>query len=315
MAGCSHKDTTASSTTPAASANTFKVALLTTGPVNDGGWNEAAYNGLLSIQSKLGAQISKQENVKDADFEEAFRDYANQGYSLIIGHGDEFSQAAAKVAANFPKTSFVTVGGTNIAPNLSYIYFATEEGTYLQGMEAGYVTKSGKGGFIGGQEFPPVKAAAQAFANGAVSTHPGFTFRTTYLNSWVDPVAAKGQTQALLNSGCDVIAHNCDAAAKGMFDTAGTVPGVYTFGVNADENGKAPNVLSSAFLNIPKAFTDIAATVKNHTFKGSKVMLGLKQHDIVLIDNPKLSKVLTEGQKQNIKAAALKIADGQLKVL
>ncbi len=97
-----------------------------------------------------------------------------------------------------------------------------------------------------------------------------------------------------------------------MFQTAGVKPGVYTFGVNADENGKAPNVLSSVFLDIPKAFTDIAASVKNGTFKGQALSLGLKENDVRLIDNPKLAGVIPAAGKAKIQQAAKDIAAGKL---
>src|SRR5580700_5915228 len=94
--------TPAASTTTAAPASSFKVALLTSGPVTDGGWNESASAGLLKIQKDLGATVDKQENLKDSQFVDAFRDFANRGYNLIIGHGDEYGPAAAKVAAEYP---------------------------------------------------------------------------------------------------------------------------------------------------------------------------------------------------------------------
>jgi len=291
-------------------APAFKVALLTTGPVTDGGWNQSAYDGLLRIQKTLGAQVAKQENLKPDQFEGAFRDFAQQGYNVIFAHGDEFSPAAAKVAAQFPKTDFVTTGGENTAANLTALHFATEEGTWLQGMEAAMVSKTGKGGFIGGQNLPPVAIAASEFAQGAMAINPHYTFRITYINGWSDISAAKAQTDALLASGADTIAHNCDAAAAGMFQAAGTKPGVYTFGVNADENAKAPNVLSSVFLDIPKAFTDVAATVKDGTFHGQALSLGLKEDDVRLIDNPKLAGVIPAAGKAKITKAAKEIADG-----
>lgn len=293
---------------------TMKVALLTTGPVTDGGWNESAYNGLLQIHKKLGAQIAKQENLKDDQFEDAFRDFAQQGYNIIFAHGDEFSPAAAKAAAQFPKVIFVTTGGDKTAANLTAIHFSTEEGTYLQGMEAGMVSKTGKGGFIGGQELPPVSIAAKAFGKGAQSVNPKYEFKVTYINGWADTSAAKAQTDALLSGGADTLAHNCDAAAAGMFQTAGDKPNVYTFGVNADENSKAPNVLSSVFLDVPKAFTDIAVTVKNGTFKGQALPLGLKENDVRLIDNPKLANVIPSAGKAKIQQAAKDIAVGKLSV-
>ena len=291
---------------------TMKVALLTTGLVTDGGWNQSAYEGLLRIQKTLGAQVSKQENLKPDQFEGAFRDYAQQGYNIIFAHGDEFGPAAAKVAAQFPQVAFVTTGGENTAANLTALHFSTEEGTYLQGMEAGMVSKTGKGGFIGGQNLPPVARAAEAFAKGAKAVKAGYTFQITYINGWSDTSAAKAQTDALLNSGADTLAHNCDAAAAGMFQTAGNKPGVYTFGVNADENKKAANVLSSVFLDIPKAFGDVAASVKNGTFRGQALPLGLKENDVRLIDNPKLASVIPADGKAKIQQAAKDIADGKI---
>ena len=326
MAGChkSQSESAAPTQTPAeASANakplppvtgTLKVALLTTGPVTDGGWNQSAYEGLLRIQKTLGAQVAKQENLKPDQFEGAFRDFAQQGYNVIFAHGDEFGPAAAKVAAQFPKTAFVTTGGENTAANLTALHFSTEEGTYLQGMEAGMVSKTNKGGFVGGQNLPPVARAAEAFAKGGKAVNPQYAFQTTYINGWTDTSAAKAQTDALLASGADTISHNCDAAAAGLFQTAGSKPNVYTFGVNADENKKAPNVLSSVFLDIPKAFTDVATSVKNGTFRGQALSLGLKQNDVRLIDNPNLASAIPSSGKAKIQQAAQDIAAGKLSV-
>ena len=50
LAGCG--DETASG------PKAFRVALLTPGSVSDGGWNQAAYDGLKRIQSELGAEVS-----------------------------------------------------------------------------------------------------------------------------------------------------------------------------------------------------------------------------------------------------------------
>lgn len=322
--GCAHQsaDNAPSTTAPpalSAASNTpatsdFKVALLTTGPVTDGGWNESAYDGLLKIQKDLGATIDKQENLKEDQFVDAFRDFANRGFNLIIGHGDEFGPAAAKVAAQFPNVDFVTSGGEKSAPNLMPIHFATEQGNYLQGMEAAFLSKSGQGGFVGGQELPPVQQAAVAFQKGAVSVNPKFKYQITYINSWTDPAAAKAQTMTLLSNGADVISHNCDAAAAGMFEAAGTKPGVYTFGVNANENDKAPNVFSSAVLDIPKIFDDVAAQVKNKTFKGGPVSVGIKEGDVTLVDNPKFATVLTADQRAKIEAAKNDIVAGKIQL-
>jgi basic membrane protein A len=320
MTGCGHSSTTTPGTpnTPAATGSTFKVALLTTGPVTDGGWNQSAYEGIQRIAKDLGAQTAKQENLQPAQFREAFRDFASQGYNVIFAHGDEFGPDAATVAAQFPKVVFITTGGDE-APgaNIAPIHFATEEGAYLQGMEAALVSKTGKGGFVGAQDLPPVKVAADAFELGAKAVNPQYEFTKVYIggqNPWNDPAGAKTATQTLLNNKADTIAHNCDASSAGMFQTAGSLPNVYTFGVNADENSKAPNVLSSVFLDIPKAFDDIAKSVKDGTFKGQKLWLGMKANDVRLIDNPKLANVIPAAGKAKVQQAAQDIISGKIKV-
>lgn len=311
--GCGNqKTTTPGTTTPATSAG-FKVALLTTGPVSDGGWNQAAYEGLQRVGKELGAQTDKQENLKPAQFREAFRDFASRGYNVVFAHGDEFGPDAAAVAAQFPNVVFITTGGSEKpGPNIAPIHFSTEQGTYLQGMEAALVSKTGKGGFVGGEEVPPVKVAAEAFANGAKSINPKYTFQTTYINSWSDTVAAKSQADALMSSGADTIAHNCDAAAQGVFETVAMHPNVYAFGVNYDENTKAPNVLSSAYLDIPRAFADIARSVKDHTFQGKAMTLDMKGGYVRLIDNPKLANVIPAAGKAKVEQAQKDIISGKI---
>jgi basic membrane protein A and related proteins len=312
LSGCASQTSTTTVSTPAPAATTFKVALLTSGPVNDGGWNQSAYEGLMRIQKDLGAQVSNEVTSNPSDFEPAFEDYASKGYNLIIAHGDEYGDVAAKIAPQFPNTVFVTTGGTEHAKNLAPLIFATEDGTYIQGMEAGFLSKTGKGGFVGGQSFPPVTRAADAFADGAMAVNPAFQFKITYINSWDDVQKAKGQTDELIANGADMIAHNCDAAAAGLFETVAQKPGVYSFGVNANQNAEYPSILSSAFLDIPKAFDDVAKSVKDGTFQGETMNLGMKQNDVTVIDNPKYVGLYTAAQEAKMKQAELDIISGKL---
>ena len=73
---------------------TFKAALLTPGSINDGGWNNIAWQGLQRIKSELGAQVSNQEVKTPAEIAEGFRSYGKNGYDLAFGHGFEFQDAA-----------------------------------------------------------------------------------------------------------------------------------------------------------------------------------------------------------------------------
>lgn len=75
----------------------LKVALITEGPVSDAGWNASAYDGLIAIQTELGAEISNLETKSPSEYEEGMRSYASQGYDIIFAHGFQFQDAAQNV--------------------------------------------------------------------------------------------------------------------------------------------------------------------------------------------------------------------------
>ncbi len=286
-------------------AGAFKVALLTTGPVTDGGWNQSAYEGLQRIRRTLGAQTDKQENLKPAQFREASATSPARATTSSSPTATSSARTPPPVAAQFPKTVFITTGGDEKpGPNIAPIHFATEEGTYLQGMEAAMVSKTGKGGFVGGQELPPVKIAADAFAAGRAVRQPEVRLPDHLYQQLVGHGRRQGADRgpAVQRRG-----HHRPQLRRrrrrACSRRPARKPGVYTFGVNADENGKAPNVLSSVFLDIPKAFADIATSVKDGTFKGQALSLGLKDDDVRLIDNPKLANVIPAAGKAKIQQA------------
>src|SRR5512140_4033547 len=134
----------------------FRVALLTPGPISDQSWNGGAYQGLLRIRDSLGATVSHIQTKTPAEFEEQFRQYGAQGYDLVFGHGFEFQDAAKRVGPDFPKTIYVATSGDRAAGNVAGMVFAFEDPSYLAGLVAGSMTKTGIVGTIGGTELPPV---------------------------------------------------------------------------------------------------------------------------------------------------------------
>jgi simple sugar transport system substrate-binding protein len=136
----------------------FKAGLLAPGPVNDGGWNQTAYEALKRMESELGAEIGYVEvEMAPAAFEKAFRDFADQGYTFILGHGNEFTDAAKAVAPQYPNTFFFLSSSRfydPAIPNLIGLNSDSSQPCYLFGYIA---AKMGKGaGLIGGMEIPPI---------------------------------------------------------------------------------------------------------------------------------------------------------------
>jgi len=298
----------------ASESSTFKVALLSPGPVSDAGWNALAYEGLLRIRDELGAEISQIQTKTPAEFEEGFRDYARRGFNLVFGHGFEFQDAAAAVSPDFPKTVFITTSGNTVRKNVAPLRFMLEEATYLEGMMAGMMSKTGKAGVVGGMEIPSVKSTVIAFEAGAKSARPDFKIVTAYIGNWEDVGAAKEAALAQIEQGADFLFHNADAAGLGVFQAAGQ-RGVRAFGANKNQNDVAPEVvIASAVADIPTAFVQVAREVKEGNFVGHVEKKGIRDGVVSLVINPRLAPTIPPEVQQRVGDAQKAIIAGTLQV-
>jgi basic membrane protein A len=246
----------------------MRVGLVTPGSITDAAWNSGAYAGLQRIHDSLGVHTSQIEARTPAEQSEALRAYAAQGYDLVFAHGFEFQDAAERISAQYPRTAFVVTSGRRARLNVSPLIFRLEEASYLAGMVAAGLSKSGTLGFVGGIELPPIQAAYQGWLNGAKSIKPTIRSRVVYLNSFDDVAAGREAALALIGSGADMFHHNADAAALGLFQAVKDHPGVYVFGANTDQSSLAPgHVPGSAVIDLPRAFLLVAAAVQQGHFQ------------------------------------------------
>lgn len=258
-------------------AAAFKAALVTTGSVGDGGWNSAAYEGLQQIKQRLGAEVSNVETRGPNEYEETFRDYAARGYAVVFGHGFEYQEAAMKVAPAFPATTFVITSGSAAQDNVVPVVFEFGQATYLAGMAAAAVSKTGKLGAVGGQAFPPVKDGFAAFEAGAKAVNPQATLVVSYIGNWEDAAAAKEAAKAQLQTGVDVIIQNADAAGMGVFQAVRETPRAWVVGTNSNQNAVVPErVLGLAVIDVAAALLLAAEQTRAGKPPRGTLRLGLK---------------------------------------
>lgn len=316
-AGCGNNTTPSGSSGNAPEAGPgepLKVALITIGPLTDSGWNSLAADGLKRIEADLGAQTAHQSAGK-AQAEEALRGFARDGYKLIFAHGSEFKDAAKVVAEENSDTFFVVSSGDVEASNLASLRFDLGEASYLAGIAAAGLSKTGKAGQIGGESFPPVVQAFKLFEEGARTVNPKFTATTTYLGNWSDANQAKEQALAMIRNGADIIFQNADAAGEGVFVAAeqNADKGVLVIGSNANQNDLKPKVIAaSAVLDVAKTFLDTAKEVKDGNFKGQIYREDLYSGHVYLALNPEFEKRLSADVLNKIKQAEEDIKTGKL---
>ncbi len=295
-------------------AEAFRVALLSPGPISDAGWNAAAYEGLLKIRDELGAEISQIETKTPSEFEESFRDYARRGFDLVFGHGFEFQDAAAKVAPDFPGTVFITTSGNTVRSNVAPMIFELEQATYLAGMLAAMMSRTGKIGAVGGMKIPPVASTFAAFEAGARAVNPDIEVLISYIGNWEDAGAARQAALALIDRGCDFLIHNADAAAAGVFQAAAE-RNVFVFGTNKDQNHIDPeHVIASCVSRIPRAFVEMARRVKEGRFEGRIYRLGMAEGVVEFVINPGLKTKIPPEYLARLDKARQAILAGKLVV-
>jgi basic membrane protein A len=291
----------------------LRVGLITPGSVSDAAWNSGAFAGLQQIHDSLGLAISHVEAHTPAEQDEALRSFAAQGYDIVFAHGFEFQDPAERVSAQYPKTIFIVTSGSRAHGNVAPLIFRLEEASYLAGMVAGGLTKSGILGFVGGIELPPIKAGYDGWVRGAKAVNPKVQSREVYLNSFDDAAAGREAALALIRAGADMFHHNADAAALGVFQAAKESPGVYIFGSNSDQAALAPDrVVGSAVIDLPRAFLLVAEEVKSGKFTPKEENFGLASGVIRYVPNPRLDSLVPTALKARVAAAADSIAKGTL---
>jgi basic membrane lipoprotein Med (substrate-binding protein (PBP1-ABC) superfamily) len=290
------------------------VALITPGSIADAAWNSGAFTGLGQIHDSLGVPISHVEARTPAEQEEALRTYAAQGYDLIFGHGFEFQSPAERVSADYPAIVFIITSGERVQGNVAPLIFRLSEASYLAGMVAGGLTKSNVIGFVGGVELPPVREASEAWVAGARAVNPEVQSRTTYLNNWDDAALGREAARALIRVGADMLHHNADAAAIGVFQAAKEAPGVYLFGANADQTELAPSrVVGSAVIDLPRALLLVAREVQSGTFTPRVESFGLGSGVVQYVPNLALDSMIPVALAERVRAAedSIRQRDGQ----
>ena len=296
-------------------SSAMRVALLTPGPISDKSWNGSAYEGLLRLRDSLGAEISHIQTKTPAEFEENFRQYGEQGYRLVFGHGFEFQDAASRVAPRYPNTVYVVTSGRVTGPNLAGVAFLFEEASYQAGMIAGAVTKTNKLGLIAGTELPPVKASFEAFTRGAKSVNPQVEVIVSYLGNWDDVSAGKEQALAQIARGVDLIFQNADAAGLGIFQAVKEKK-IMAFGTNANQNDIAPDVIiGSVVIDLPKALLIIGREVQQGNFEGRVIHMGIKEDVVRLELNDALASRIPAATRMAVDSVGAELKAGTFTAL
>ena len=300
---------------PAPPPEPFKAAWMYVGPVGDAGWTFAHDQGRKAVEAEFGAKVKTTfvEKVPEgADAERVIRDLAVQGNKIIFATSFGFMEPMLKVAAEFPDVKFEHATGYKTAPNMRIYDSKFYEDTYLAGIIAGTMSKTGTLGFVGSFPIPEVLRNINAFTLGAQSVNPKIRTRVVWVNTWFDPPKESEAAQSLLNGGADVLLQNTDSTA--VLQTA-EKNGKFAFGWDSDMSAFAPKAhLGSAIVDWGNYYKKAVRDAMEGTWKTERTVWGVKegQNDLVKIaaSVPEDAKKKVAGIKDAMKAGTFEVFTG-----
>lgn len=118
----------------AAADDEFKIGLITdVGGVNDGSFNQSAWEGLEKAGEELGVEVNYLESATDADYQPNMETFVDEDYDLIISVGYMLADATREAAEANPDTKFSYHCDSSIdLPNVTSLMFKAEQ-AFLSG--------------------------------------------------------------------------------------------------------------------------------------------------------------------------------------
>ncbi|NLB83881.1 MAG: BMP family ABC transporter substrate-binding protein [Synergistaceae bacterium] len=256
----------------------YKMVLLLPGPINDKSWNAANFAGIQEINKELGTKIEYVENVQPGEYEAAFKKYAESGYDLVLAAGLQFDQAAAATAPKHEKTVFSVINGVTAAkPNLSPVLLKEYEASFLAGIIAGGVTKTGKIGIAGAFPDSLMVRLLNTYVWAARISRPDLKVARGYTNSWTDAALGSQMAASMVDTGADVLFFYANKAALGAIQEA-RERRVQFIGFAADQNALAPGtVAASVYFDFEKIYRWIIGKFLEGSFKPVVNELGVAE--------------------------------------
>ena len=309
--------------------NTYEIALITEGTIDDKSFNQGAWEGLKKYADEKSITYKyyqPTQNTTDG-YIDSIDLAAASGAKLIITPNYLFEAAIYRAQDNHPDINFVILDGSSqdgtytdfrIEKNVCSIVYAEEEAGFLAGyaiVKEGYTNL----GVMGGMAVPPVVRFSYGFVQGAnyaakeMKLSPGAVkINYTYVGGF--NAAPENQTLATswYQSGVQVIFAPAGGAGNSVMSAAENNNGL-VIGVDIDQSFESPTVITSAMKMIKDSVYNVVDSFYNGTFKvGTSTRLDSKANGIGLPMKTSKFKVFNENDYENIYK---KLLGGNIEIL
>ncbi len=250
LAACGTAATEAPPEAPPEVEEKTKVAGVFPGVITDQSWNQFGYEGLVKAEEECGVEIAYSEDVFQDEQLEVFRNYAAEGYDIIIAHGGEYADSLDTVAKEYPDIYFGLTSGEATTPNMSATILSYRQMAYLAGALACKMTETNHVAYVLGEILPTGDHAVEGWELGVASCGTDTRATSIATGSWADVAKAREAGLALIDDDADVLYHLLDTADAGLISAAED-RGVWAIGLYRDSSSLGPNAVIASTLGSP----------------------------------------------------------------
>lgn len=252
----------------------LKVGLVLGGLAQDGGFNQWAYDAAKALEAQGRITVQVRESVANhSDSEAIFRQYAAEGYDLLIGWGLGFSESVFRVAEELPGTDFVATGAADVldrtADNVETWTYDFVQFGYLTGWVAGHAQLS-PWGIVDAQLAPFNEPSYEAARIAIQETNPGAVeIPPVWTGSISDAQAANQATRAQVDLGARLVVTAAYESNTGIISAAKDA-GIAVIGASNSVSADATEVnLGLVQIDWLPTLEQIVTRLEEDTFGGA----------------------------------------------
>jgi basic membrane protein A len=295
----------------------FRVAVVMPSAINDLAFSQSMYDALVRVQEEMGADnfefvYSEGMFVVD-DAAAAIRDYASQGFDLVIAHGSQYGSSLQEIAPDFPETSFAwgTTVDTFGLPNVFAYEAASQEGGYVNGVLAATLTESNVIGVVGPIETGDAKLYVDGFKAGALATNPDAQVNVNYIGSFSDVALASEAATTHISAGADALTGTAQMVVGAIGKAEEN--DVLWFGTQSNQSSLAPSVVvANQVYHWEGILNEMITLIKAGTLGGQSFKANLANGGEVMEFNPDYA--LPDEAKALADSTIQGIVDGTVKI-
>lgn len=300
------------------------IIVVTPTPLGSNNFLQLAVAGAKRAAKKHQASLKTYQSTDPTSIQQNVDAAVRAKPDIVIGISFSVQDVIEKTAADNPDQSFLLVDACPEKPtkNLTCASFKEYEASYLTGVEAGLLTRSGKIGVIAAQDNPFVRRWVDPFADGVKSVNPKAKVTPLFVggsNPFNDAPRAKAQAQVLADKGVDYVQAAASGGNLGVFEAA-KASDLRVFGVDTNQCPSAPgyvvdNVLKRVDVALEAAVGEIidgnAGGVKVYGLAEDGVGISALEPDLA---KSKCTIAKNEDVIAKVKQVRQDIVDGKTKV-